>query len=104
MRSYLKAASLVALSTLGLLVHSQEIVQHFNKEGGTNGGFMDSLSALNTLTAGPYPQAKIAAYGMTPNPEASLMTLFKRQSGCNPGYYVCGYVVSSPGQLMMLTR
>ncbi|KAG0056707.1 hypothetical protein BGZ83_003950, partial [Gryganskiella cystojenkinii] len=97
MRSFFKAASVVALTTLGLLqlTSAQEISDAFVNTV-KDGGFKDSMNPLKTLTVGPYPrlgdQAVVTSGTVSPNPAAMglVANLGKRGAYCDPGYGFCG--------------
>ncbi|KAF9206197.1 hypothetical protein BGZ49_002846 [Haplosporangium sp. Z 27] len=87
MRSFIKAASLIALATFGLLapaVSAQELTKAVPNPG-ISGGFKDSLDPLNLLAVGPYPAS--ASSNLTPF-SSGFGVLRKRQS-CQPGYGAC---------------
>ncbi|KAF9361843.1 hypothetical protein BGX26_011067 [Mortierella sp. AD094] len=92
MHSFVKVASLIALTTLGLLaptVYAQELTDALVKIQGTPGGFRDPLDSLNALAVGPYPTSNALA----PNALAMAVApygLEKRAYVCkDPGYGVC---------------
>ncbi|KAF8939520.1 hypothetical protein EDD21DRAFT_400309 [Dissophora ornata] len=93
MRSFAKAAALLAMTTLGLLaptVHAQEQTDAFSKSG-VVGGFKDTLNSLSSLTVGPYPSlASTGVSPVMPGGAKGLGILDKRQYSCDPGYGYCG--------------
>ncbi|KAG0031348.1 hypothetical protein BGZ81_001376 [Podila clonocystis] len=103
MRSFMKAASLVAMATLGLLapaVYAQDPVDAYSKSG-VAGGFKDSINSLSNLSVGPYPSNASNTYLPL---AAGISDLNKRQYYCDPGYddYCCpaGTVCVSGGKCM----
>jgi len=93
MRSFTKAATLLAMTTLGLLtltVHAQEQTKAVSKSG-VAGGFNGTLNSLNALAVGRYPS--LASTGTSPlmrGGAKGLGLLGKRQYTCDPGYGYCG--------------
>ncbi|KAF9174217.1 hypothetical protein BGX20_000449 [Mortierella sp. AD010] len=84
MHSFVKVASLVALTTLGLLaptVYAQELKDAFVSTPGSAAGFRDPIDSLRSLAVGPYPVSNALA------PTAMAMAV--GPSGLDKRDYVC---------------
>lgn len=87
MRSFLKAASLVAM-TLGLLSSSVNAEDTFVESISKSGSPQAGRGALGTLAVGPYPSYAVKADALVEDITAGWLS--KRQSGtCDPGYGKC---------------
>ncbi|KAF9402220.1 hypothetical protein BGX21_010885 [Mortierella sp. AD011] len=106
MHSFVKVASLVALTTLGLLaptVYAQELKDAFVSTPGSAAGFRDPIDSLRSLAVGPYPVSNALA------PTAMAMAvgpsgLDKRDYVCkDPGYGVCPTTRAWPTVIVVVT-
>ncbi|KAG0016008.1 hypothetical protein BGZ80_009497 [Entomortierella chlamydospora] len=92
MHSFVKVASLIALTTLGLLaptVYAQELKDAFVSTPGSAAGFRDPIDSLRSLAVGPYPVSNALAPTAMPM-AVGPSGLDKRDYVCkDPGYGVC---------------